>query len=91
MQASHDSIHSFSVSSIRVSPMAEHPLMVRRSDAWRLQYRADRYARHLSQPELNQRLRDLVLNLLRVWKPFTNMGSCARLSRLFWQSTSASV
>jgi hypothetical protein len=35
-----------------------------RSDVWRRQYDADRYARHLSQAELNQRIRDVVLNLL---------------------------
>ncbi len=34
--------------------------------AWRRQYRARRYARHLSQPELNRRIRDVILNLLRV-------------------------
>jgi hypothetical protein len=34
--------------------------------AWRRQYDARRYARHLSQPELNRRIRDVVLNLLRV-------------------------
>jgi hypothetical protein len=33
---------------------------------WRRQYDARRYARHLSQPELNRRIRDVVLNLLRV-------------------------
>ena len=33
---------------------------------WRRQYDAHRYARHLSQPELNRRIRDVVLNLLRV-------------------------
>jgi len=37
-----------------------------RSDVWRRQYDADRYARHLSQPELNQRIRDVLLNLLYV-------------------------
>jgi hypothetical protein len=35
-----------------------------RSDVWRLQYRSDRYARHLSRPELTQRFHDLLLNLL---------------------------
>jgi hypothetical protein len=33
---------------------------------WRRQYDQRRYARHLSQPELNRRIRDLFLNLLRV-------------------------
>jgi len=33
---------------------------------WRRQYRDRRYARHLSQPELNKRIRDVFLNLLRV-------------------------
>jgi hypothetical protein len=37
-----------------------------RSDVWRLQYRRDRYARHLSHAELTQRFRDLVLNLVTV-------------------------
>ena len=37
-----------------------------RNIAWRRQYDAQRYARHLSQPELNQRIRDILLNLLRV-------------------------
>lgn len=34
--------------------------------AWRRQYDAERYARHLSQPELNRRIRDVFLNLLRL-------------------------
>jgi len=34
--------------------------------AQRRQYDSRRYARHLSQPELNQRIRDVLLNLLRV-------------------------
>ena len=29
---------------------------------WRLEYRENRYARHLSQPELNRRIRDIVVN-----------------------------
>src|SRR6266853_372534 len=33
---------------------------------WRRQYRERRYARHLSQPELNKRVRDVFLNILRV-------------------------
>jgi hypothetical protein len=33
---------------------------------WRQQYRANRYARHLSQSELNVRIRDIFLNLLKV-------------------------
>jgi hypothetical protein len=33
---------------------------------WRRQYDERRYARHLSQPELNARIRDIFLNLLRV-------------------------
>jgi len=37
-----------------------------RSDVWRLHYREDRYAEHLTQLELNQRLRDIVVNLLVV-------------------------
>lgn len=35
-----------------------------RSDAWRHQYRSDRYARLQSLEELNQRLRDIMVNLL---------------------------
>jgi hypothetical protein len=34
--------------------------------AWRRQYDARRYARHLSQTELNRRIRDVFLNLLRL-------------------------
>ena len=37
-----------------------------RHDLWRRQYRANRYARHLSRLELNKRLRDLMLNMLTV-------------------------
>jgi hypothetical protein len=37
-----------------------------RSDVWRLQYRGDRYARHLSHVELNRRFQDVLLNLLTV-------------------------
>jgi hypothetical protein len=33
---------------------------------WRRQYHERRYARHLSQPELNRRIRDVVLNMLRL-------------------------
>ena len=36
--------------------------------AWRRQYEERRYARHLSQPELNRRIRDVMLNMLRVNK-----------------------
>src|ERR1022692_2159527 len=35
-----------------------------RQHIWQLQYREQRYARHLSQPELDRRIRDIVLNLL---------------------------
>jgi hypothetical protein len=31
---------------------------------WQLHYREQRYARHLSQPELDRRIRDIILNLL---------------------------
>lgn len=37
-----------------------------RSEAWRRKYRADRYCLHLSQTELNQRIRDVFLNYLRL-------------------------
>lgn len=40
--------------------------VIARSDVWRAQYSNDRYARHLSHPELILRLRDIVLNLLTV-------------------------
>jgi hypothetical protein len=40
--------------------------MIPRSELWRRQYHADCYARHLDRPELNKRLRDLVLNMLTV-------------------------
>ena len=33
---------------------------------WRRQYGGRRYARHLSQPELNKRIRDILLNMLHV-------------------------
>jgi hypothetical protein len=44
--------------------MNEQPLP--RHIGWRRQYDGHRYARHLSQPELNRRIRDVFLNLLRV-------------------------
>src|SRR5882672_5361379 len=37
-----------------------------RHEIWRASYRARRYARHLSQAELNRRVRDVFLNLLRL-------------------------
>lgn len=37
-----------------------------RHEAWRKMYRENRYCRHLSQKELNQRVRDLLLNMLRL-------------------------
>ena len=37
---------------------------VPRQVVWRRQYDARRYARHLSQSELNQRIRDVILNML---------------------------
>jgi len=42
------------------------PTMVPRHVAWRMQYRERRYARHLSQKELNARIRDILLNMLRL-------------------------
>jgi hypothetical protein len=33
---------------------------------WRREYHARRYARHLSQSELNRRIRDVVLNMLNL-------------------------
>ncbi len=35
-------------------------------ERWRHEYRKHRYAEHLSRPELNKRIRDIFLNLLRV-------------------------
>lgn len=40
--------------------------MMPRHELWRKQYRANRYARHLSRPELNKRIRDILLNMLLV-------------------------
>lgn len=37
-----------------------------RHEVWRRHYRNHRYCRHLSQDELNQRLRDLIVNLILV-------------------------
>ncbi|MBT9589566.1 MAG: hypothetical protein IV089_01385 [Thiobacillus sp.] len=37
-----------------------------RHEAWRRMYQANRYCRHLSQKELNQRVRDVFLNNLRL-------------------------
>ena len=37
-----------------------------RHQLWRLAYREDRYCRYLSQAELNQRIRDIVLNLTQM-------------------------
>jgi hypothetical protein len=42
------------------------PFLRPQHEVWRLQYRANRYARHLSQLELNARIRDIFLNQLRV-------------------------
>lgn len=40
--------------------------MIPRHELWRKQYRANRYARHLSRQELNKRIRDIFLNMLLV-------------------------
>ncbi|MBC3860487.1 hypothetical protein H8K32_00100 [Undibacterium jejuense] len=37
-----------------------------RQEIWRKMYRENRYCRHLSQKELNQRIRDVFLNMLRL-------------------------
>lgn len=37
-----------------------------RHEVWRKMYRENRYCRHLSQKELNQRVRDVLLNMLRL-------------------------
>jgi hypothetical protein len=44
-----------------------------RHEAWRQVYREGRYCRHLSQRELNQRVRDVFLNMMRV-TPETKVG-----------------
>jgi len=36
------------------------------NEVWRMNYRDNRYARHLTRPELNKRIRDIMLNLLRL-------------------------
>jgi hypothetical protein len=41
-----------------------HPRCLQRHELWRAQYRLRRYARHLNQPELNARIRDIFLNFL---------------------------
>jgi hypothetical protein len=41
-------------------------LQMQRHEFWRFQYRSKRYARHLSQSELNRRIRDVLLNILRL-------------------------
>jgi len=40
--------------------------LISRDTIWRRQYDSDRYARHLSQPELDRRIRDVVLNLINL-------------------------
>ncbi|MDH2917434.1 MAG: hypothetical protein PXX77_11240 [Gallionella sp.] len=37
-----------------------------RHEVWRKMYRENRYCRHLNQNELNQRVRDIVINMLRL-------------------------
>lgn len=39
---------------------------MQRHEVWRKMYRENRYCRHLSQKELNQRIRDVVVNMLRL-------------------------
>jgi hypothetical protein len=39
---------------------------MRRHARWRLSYRENRYCRHLTQMELNGRIRDIVLNMIRL-------------------------
>jgi len=46
-----------------------------RSDVWRLQYRRDRYARHLLHAELIRRFNDLLLNLVTVTPNGIGLGS----------------
>lgn len=43
-----------------------NPELLSRNEAWRRMYRSNRYCRHLTQIELNQRLRDIVVNMLRL-------------------------
>jgi hypothetical protein len=46
--------------------MTMHGTLMPRHEIWRSEYRARRYARHLSQPELNRRIRDVFLNMLNL-------------------------
>lgn len=46
--------------------LPQSPALLPRHIAWRRQYNIRRYARHLSQTELNRRIRDIFLNLLEV-------------------------
>jgi hypothetical protein len=45
-----------------------------RQDIWRMQYRANRYARHLSQSELDQRIRDVLLNNIHAGQEGIHLG-----------------
>lgn len=49
----------------RETPRASSTLLPRH-EIWRRQYRANRYARHLSDQEMNQRIRDVFLGMLRL-------------------------
>lgn len=57
-----------------------------RHEFWRQQYRANRYARHLSRLELNKRIRDIVLNMLRV-TPEATVGvfPVGEMSGIWWE------
>src|ERR1700732_113279 len=46
--------------------MAMHETLLPRHEIWRREYRIRRYAHHLSQSELNRRIRDVFLNLLNL-------------------------
>lgn len=57
-----------------------------RHEVWRKAYRANPYARHLTQPELNKRIRDIILNMLRV-TPEAKIGvfPIEKQSGIWWE------
>lgn len=55
-------------------------------ERWRREYRRSRYAQHLTRPELNKRIHDIVLNMLRV-TPEAKIGvfPVNGTSAVFWE------
>jgi hypothetical protein len=55
-------------------------------ERWRREYRRSRYAQHLTRPELNKRIRDIFLNMLRV-TPDAKIGvfPVNGASAVFWE------